>query len=61
MNYSFAGGAALLAITWSGAETALQEYNQVAADLGLTVGIPKKKLMVAGREATEADRTPTCV
>ena len=54
----FADDAALLATTRSGAEKALQEYSHVAADFGLTVSMPKTKLMVSGREATEVDKAP---
>ena len=53
----FADDAALLATTQTGAERAMKEYLQVAEDFGLTVSIPKTKLMVTGREATAADRT----
>ena len=36
----------------------MKEYLQVAKDFGLTVSIFKTKMMVTGREATAADRTP---
>ena len=36
----------------------MKEYLQVAKDFGLTVSIPKTKLMLTGREATVVDRTP---
>ena len=54
----FADDAALLATTRDGANRSLQVYMQVAGDFGLTVSIPKTKVMVTGREVTEADRVP---
>ena len=60
-DLQFADDAALLAMTRSGAEKALQEYSHVAADFGLTDSMPKTKLMVSGREATEVDKGPICV
>ena len=54
----FADDAALLATTRTGAVRALREYMQVAEDFGLTVSIPKTKIMAVGREVTEDDRTP---
>lgn len=54
----FADDAALLATTRAGADRSLQEYMQVAEDFGLSVSIPKTKLMVTGREVTEEDRAP---
>ena len=54
----FADDAALLATTRDGAVRALREYMQVAEDFGLTVSIPKTKIMAVGREVTEEDRTP---
>ena len=54
----FADYAALLATTREGAEKAMEEYLRVAEDFGLSVSIPKTKLMVTGRQVTEADRAP---
>ena len=54
----FADDAALLATTRDGANRSLQVYMRVAGDFGLTVSIPKTKVMVTGREVTEADRAP---
>ena len=50
--------AALLARTREGAEAAIQKYMEVASDFGLTVSVPKTKLMVSGREATAEDKAP---
>lgn len=36
----------------------MEEYINVAKDFGLTVSIPKTKLMVTGRQATDGDRVP---
>ena len=36
----------------------MKEYLQVAEDFGLSVTIPKTKLMVTGRQATEDNRVP---
>ena len=52
----FADDAALLATTREGAERAMEEYLRVAEDFGLSVSIPKTKLIVTGRQVTEADR-----
>ena len=46
----FADDAALLATTKRGAETATSEYIFVAKDFGLTLSIPKTKVMAVGRE-----------
>ena len=54
----FADDAALLATTRAGAERSLLEYVQVASDFGLTVSIPKTKVMVTGSDVTDADRAP---
>ena len=54
----FADDAALLTTTRTGAEKALQEYNLVASKYGLTVSMPKTKVMGTGGEATEADMAP---
>ena len=54
----FADDAALLATTREGTERAMEEYLRVAEDFGLSVSIPKTKLMVTGRQVTEADRAP---
>ena len=53
-----ADAAALLATARDEAVRALREYMQVAEDFGLTVSIPKTKIMAVGREVTEEDRTP---
>ena len=39
-------------------EEAARTYIDVAADFGLTVSVPKTKLMVTGRRVTPEDRTP---
>ena len=44
----FADDAALLATTRTGDVRALREYMQVAEDFGLTVSIPKTKIMAVG-------------
>ena len=49
----FADDAALLATTRTGAERAMKEYLQVAEDYGLTVSIPKTKLMGKPQQQTE--------
>ena len=54
----FADDAALLARTSEGAEVAIQKYMEVASDFGLTVSVPKTKLLVSGREATAKDKAP---
>ena len=50
--------AALLASTRSGAKGALYMYINVADDFGLSVSVPKMKLMVTGREVIADDRAP---
>ena len=50
--------AALLAKTREGTENAIHMYMEVANDFGLTVSIPKTKLMVSGREARAVDNAP---
>ena len=57
----FADDAALLSTTRKGAEDAIDKYIEVVAEFGLTVSIPKTKLMVTGRQATADDRTPILV
>ena len=52
----FADDAALLASTREGAEEVARTYMEVASDLGLTVSVPKTKLMVTGRRATLEDK-----
>ena len=54
----FADDASLLARTREGAEEAIHKYMEVASDFGLSVSVPKTKLMVSGREATAEDRAP---
>ena len=54
----FADDVALLSTTRKNAEDAIDKYIEVAAELGLTVSIPKTKLMVTGRQATADDRIP---
>ena len=54
----FADDAALLAKTREGAENAIRMYMEVANDFGLSVSIPKTKLMVSGREARAEDSAP---
>ena len=44
-----------------GTEEALHKYSEVAGFFGLTVSVPKTKLMVTVREATDTDRTPITV
>ena len=52
---------ALLPTTRPGAEKATQECHLVNGAFGLSVNIPKTKLMVTGREVTEEDKTPMTV
>ena len=58
MECQFADNAALLATTRAGAERALQCYIEVAGDLGLTVSIPKTKIMARGRLVQPGDEGP---
>ena len=57
----FADDAALLATTKRGAELITTEYMLVGKDFGLTLSIPKTKVMAVGREVTAEDRTPLSV
>lgn len=57
----FADDVALPSTTRQGAEDAMVKYIEVAAEFGLTVSIPKTKLMVTGRQATADDRAPILV
>ena len=57
----FADDAALLATTRRGAERATAEYMLVAGDFGLSLGIPKTKVMPVGREVTAEDKFPLCI
>ena len=57
----FADDGALLAASRHGAKRAVQEYQLVTKDFGLTVSIPKTKHMVTGREATLEDKTPISI
>ena len=54
----FADDAALLTKTREGAENAIRMYTKVANDFGLSVSIPKTKLMVSDREARAEDNAP---
>ena len=54
----FADDAAIPASTRTGVEEAARTYIDVAADFGLTVSVPKTKLMVTGRRAALEDRSP---
>ena len=54
----FADDAALNARTREGAEVAIQKYMEVASDFGLTVSVPKTKVLVSGRKATAEDKAP---
>ena len=58
MECQFADDAALLATTKSGAELATIEYVRVTGDFGLTLSIPKTKVMAVGRIVTEEDKQP---
>ena len=57
----FADDAALLATTRSGAEQAILIYINVAKAFGLTVSLPKTKLMVTGFGVEEEDVAPITV
>ena len=57
----FADDVALLSTTRKGAEDTIDKYIEVAAEFGLTVSIPKTKLMVTGRQATADNRIPILV
>ena len=57
----FADDAAILASTRHGAEQAIMAYIDVAAKFGLTVSLPKTKLLVTGHGVTEAERAPIAV
>ena len=54
----YADDAALLATTRAGAEQVLTSYIEVAAEFGLTVSLPKTKLLVAGHAVQEEDKAP---
>ena len=58
MECQFADDAALLETTRAGAERALQCYIDVAGDLGLTVSIPKTKVMACGWLVQPSDEGP---
>ena len=53
-----ADDAALLATTKRGAVLITTEYMLVCKGFGLTLSIPKTKVMAVGREVTAEDRTP---
>ena len=55
MNALYADDAALLATTRSGAEQVLASYIEVADEFGLTVSLPKTKLLVVGHAVREED------
>ena len=57
----FADDAALLATTKRGAVLITTEYMLVCKDFGLTLSIPKTKVMAVGREVTAEDRTSLSV
>ena len=57
----FADDAALLATTRIGAERAILTYIDVAKSFGLTVSLPKTKLMVTGVGVEEGDVAPIAV
>ena len=59
----FADDAALLATSKRGAELATTEYmlDNVSKDFGLTLSIPKMKIMAVRREVMAEDRTPLSV
>ena len=57
----FADDAALLATTKRGAELITTEYMLVGKDFGLTLSIPKTKVMAVGREVAAENRTPLSV
>ena len=48
----------ILATSRAGAERALQGYIEVARDFGLTVSIPKTKIMASGRTVQHSDEGP---
>ena len=50
--------AALLLTTRSGAMRAVTEYMKTSQGFGLSLSIPKTKVMVAGREARSKDCSP---
>ena len=54
----FVDDAALLATTCTGAEQAALSYVEVASAFGLTVSLPKTKLLVAGHALQEEDKAP---
>ena len=54
----FADDAAQLATTRTGVEQALALYIEVATAFGLTVSLPKTKLLVTGYDVQEEDRAP---
>ena len=54
----FADDAALLATSKRGAELATTEFMLVSKDFGLTLSIPKTKVMAVGREVMADDRAP---
>lgn len=60
-EFQFANDAALLSTTKRSDEMATAEYVLVAKDLGLTLSIPKMKVMAVGREVTAEDRTPLSI
>ena len=57
----FVDDAAILASTRQGAEQAIMAYINVADKFGLTVSLPKTKLLVTGHGVTEEERAPIAV
>ena len=54
----FADDAALLSTTRVGPEQAIKSFIEVAGAFGLTVSLSKTKLMVAGHDVQEEEKTP---
>ena len=57
-KYQFADDTFLLTTSKRAAELVTNEYMHVAEDLGLTLSMPKTKVMAVGRNLTSEDRTP---
>lgn len=57
-EYDFADDAALLATDRAGDERVLKEYMHVESDFGLTVSLPKTKVMASGQEVTDENIAP---
>ena len=54
----YANDAALLSTTRSGAMRAVTDYMKTSQDFGLSLSIPKTKVMAAGREVCSKDCSP---